>query len=125
MSGVTPPGYKTDANLEWLSEILEDRLQDVNDTWKEMEDNDDGNKNTRSTQARAVRQATKITSFALNQIETFQQEWQEKVDCEKQSTVPDKTRQAKKHPTQALAPSPLEHFDRRINARFGLIPEPT
>jgi hypothetical protein len=118
-------GKRTSVNLERMREVLQDRLQDVNDTWREMEDDNDGNKITRSTQARAVRQAAKVTSFALDQIDTFQQEWQEKVDCEKQSTAPDKTRQTKRHPTQISVPSSLEHFDRRINAKFGLILEPT
>ena len=83
-----------------MREVLQDRLQDVNETWKEMEDNNDGNKITRSTQARAVRQAAKVTSFAFDQIDTFQREWLEKADCEKQSITSDKTRQMKRHPTQ-------------------------
>ena len=72
-----------------------------------MEDNNDGNKITRSTQARAVRQAAKVTSFALDQTDTFQQEWQEKVNCEKQSIASDKIRQTKRHPLQALMPPSL------------------
>ena len=116
-------GKRTSVNLERIREVLQDRLQDVNETWKEMKDNNDGNKITRSEQARAVRQAAKVTSFAFDQIDTFQHEWQEKVDCEKQSIASDKTRQTKRHPTQTSMPPSHEHFDRRINAKFGLIPE--
>ena len=111
-NGKASIGKKTAANLERLREILEDRLKDVNDTWKEMEDNNDGNKSTRSTQARAVRQAVKITSFAMCHIDTFQQEWQEKANCEKQSVASDKIRQTRRHPPQASMPQSLEHFDR-------------
>ena len=118
-------GKKTSANLERMREVLEDRLQHVNETWKEMEDNNDGNKNTRSTQARAVRQAAKITQFAFDQIDAFQREWQEKINCEKQSIALDKTRQTKRHPTQTSIRPSLEHFDRQINAKFCLIPEPS
>ena len=50
-------GKKTAASLERLREILRDRLVDVNDTWREMEDSSNGNKNLQSTQARAVKQA--------------------------------------------------------------------
>ena len=123
-NGKASIGKKTAANLERLREILEDRLKDVNDTWKEMEDNNDGNKNSKSTQARAVRQAAKITQFALDQIDAFQREWQEKADCEKQSITLDKTRQTKRHSTQTSTRPSLEHFDRQINAKFGLIPGP-
>ena len=47
-------GKKTSINLERMREVLQDRLQDVNETWKEMENNNDGTI-TRSSQARAVR----------------------------------------------------------------------
>ena len=61
---------------------------------------------------------------SFDQIDTFQQEWQEKVDCEKQSITLDKTRQTKRHPTQAPVLPFHERFDRPNNAKFGLISEP-
>ena len=78
-------GKRTAASLERMRGEMQDRLQDVNETWEEMENNNDCNKTTRCTLSRAVRQAAKKTSFAFNQIYTFQQEWREKIDCEKQS----------------------------------------
>ena len=100
------------------------RLTDVNDTWKEMEDGNDGNKTSQSTQARAVRQAAKITQFALEQIDAFQREWQEKANCEKRPITSGKAGQTKKHSPQISTRPSLEHFDRQINARFGLIQGP-
>ena len=117
-------GKKTAANLERLREILRDRLMDINDTWKEMEDSNDGNKSLQSTQARAVKQAAKQTQFAFEQIDTFQREWQEETCYEKRPVNSGKTGQEKKHSPQALIQPSLEHFDRQINTRFGLIQEP-
>ena len=117
-------GKKTAASLERLREILEDSLQDINDTWKDMGGDDDGNKNAKSTHARAVRHATKKTKFAIEQIEAFRQEWQEKANGEKQSTTLDKTRQTKRHTPQTSTRPALERFDRQINTKFGLIPGP-
>ena len=99
---------------------------DVNDTWKEMEDSSNGNKSLQSTQARAVKQAAKQTQFAFEQIDAFQREWQEEAETcyEKRPVNPGRTSQDRKHPPQALTQPSLEHFDRQINARFGLIQEP-
>ena len=118
-------GKRTAASLERMRGDLRDRLQDVHETWEEMENNNDGNKTTRCALSRAVRQAAKSTSSAFDQIDAFQQEWQEKIDCEKQSVASDKSRQTKKHPTQASALPSHERFDRPDNAKFGLIPEPS
>ena len=119
-------GKKTAATLERLREILRDRLMDVNDTWKEMEDSSNGNRSLQSTQARAVKQAAKQTQFAFEQIDAFQREWQEETETcyEKRPVNPGRTSQDRKHPPQALTQPSLEHFDRQINARFGLIQEP-
>jgi hypothetical protein len=97
---------------------------DVNDTWKEMEDSNDGNKNLQSTQARAVKQAAKQTQFAFEQINTFQREWQEETRYGKRPVNSGKTGQEKKHSPQTLIQPPLDHFDRQINTRFGFIQEP-
>ena len=101
---------------------LRDRLQAVNETWEEMEDSFEGDGITKCALSRAVRQATKSTKSAFDQIDAFQQEWQEKVDCEKQSIV---QRQNKQHPTQASVSPSREHFDRPNNTKFGLIPAPS
>ena len=123
-NGKASIGKKTAASLERLREVLKDRLTDVNDTWKEMEDDNDGNKNSQNIQARAVKQAAKQTQFALEQINTFQREWQEEANCEKRPITSGKTGKTKKNsPLTSTRPS-LEHFDWQINARFGLIQEP-
>ena len=119
-NGKTNVSKKTAASLERLREILKDRLTDVNDTWKEMEDSNDGNKNLQSTQARAVRQAAKQTQFALEQIDAFQREWQEEANCEKRPITSGKTGKTKKNSPQTSTRPSLEHFDRQIKARFGL-----
>ena len=54
----------------------EDKLNDINDTWQEMEGNKDGNKTTRSALSRAVRGVARTTTSAFRQIEEFQLEWQ-------------------------------------------------
>ena len=50
----------------------EDKLNDINDTWQEMEGNKDGNKTTRSALSRAVRGVARTTTSAFRQIEEFQ-----------------------------------------------------
>ena len=107
-------------SLERMCGDLQDRLRDVNETWEEMENDNDGNKKSRSALSRAVRQAAKSTKSAFDQIDTFQQEWQEKIDCEKQ---PIAQRQTEKHPAQTPVFPSHKHFDWPNSAKFGLIPE--
>ena len=108
-------------SLERMRGDLQDRLRDVNETWEEMENDNDGNKTSRSALPRAVRQAAKSTRSAFDQIDAFQQEWQEKIDCEKQ---PIAQRQTEKHPAQTPVFPSHERFDRPNSAKFDLIPEP-
>ena len=79
-------GKKTSANLELLREDLQDKLNDVNETWQEMEGNNDGNKTTRSALSRAVRRVARSTTSAFCQIEELPSEWQANVDRGKRST---------------------------------------
>ena len=64
---------------------LQDRLNDINETWKETENNNEGNKTTRSPLLRTVRSVAGSTASAFRQIEEFQQEWQARTVREKQS----------------------------------------
>ena len=100
---------RTAMSLEPMHGDLQDRLRDVNEAWEEMENDNDGNKKSRSALSRSVRQAAKSTKSASDQIDTFQQEWQEKIDCEKQ---PIAQRQTEKHTEQTPAFPSHEHFDR-------------
>ena len=79
-------GKKTSANLELLREDLQDKLNDVNETWQEMEGNNDGNKTTRNALSRAVRSVARSTTSAFRQIEEFRLEWQTNADHEKRPT---------------------------------------
>ena len=78
-------GKKTATSLERMLGDLQDRLNDINETWKETENNNEGNKTTRSPLLRTVRSVAGSTASAFRQIEEFQQEWQARTVREKQS----------------------------------------
>ena len=88
-------GKKASANLELLREDLQDKLNDVNETWQEMEGNNEGNKITRNALSRAVRSVARSTASSFRQIEEFQSEWQANINREKKKSKDDPYKQPK------------------------------
>ena len=60
-SGSASLGKKTALNLELMREVIQDRLNDINETWEDMKNNDDCNKTTRCALSRAVRGVARTT----------------------------------------------------------------
>ena len=113
-SGSASLRKKTAANSELMRKDIKDRLNEINETWEDMKNNDDGNKTTRGALSRAVKGVARTTGWAFHQIEEFQQEWQAKTDCERKPVEWEKSkdgphnrsRQITEHSTlAALLPS--------------------
>ena len=73
-NGSASLGKKTATNLEIMRDDIQEKLSDINETWADMKNNDDGNKTTRSVLSRAVRGLAKTTDWAFHQIDQFQLE---------------------------------------------------
>ena len=73
-NGSASLGKKTATNLEIMQDDIQEKLSDINETWADMKNNDDGNKTTRSVLSRAVRGVAKTTDWAFHQIDQFQLE---------------------------------------------------
>ena len=121
-------GKKTSANLELLRENLQDKLNDVNEKWQEMEVNNEGNKITRNALSRAVRSVVRSTVSAFRQIEDFQSEWQANINREKKKSKDDPYKQPKQianhsMPIPAMPTRKVSYQAVKTNIRP--IPEPS
>ena len=92
LCGSASLGKKTAANLELMRKDIQNRLNDINESLEDMKNNNDGNKTTIGALSRAVRGVARTTGWAFHQIEKFQQEWQEKSDCERKPVEWKKTK---------------------------------
>ena len=64
-------GEKTTANLKIMRADIIEKLRDVNETWSDMANTNNGNKITRSALSRAVRGAAKKKDHSMRLIDEF------------------------------------------------------